>query len=283
MKLIDLHVHSTASDGTFAPSAIVAMAIRKDISAIALTDHDTLAGIPEAQKAADGTGLELIPGIELSCSYESEEIHILGLYVNDRDPVFSEELTRLLALRELRNDEMIRRFCQAGMAITRRELTFGNENTVITRAHFARLLVEKGYIATRKQAFNRYLTYGSHWCPKKEGILPDRAISILRSNGAFPVLAHPCQYRFGNGRLNTLIAALRAEGLMGLEVYHSSNQPYESQKLLSLARQYGLLPTGGSDFHGDNKPDIELGKGRKNLQVPIGLLDEIKKRRSENS
>lgn len=281
MNLIDLHVHSTASDGTLSPSALVAMAVQKGLSAMALTDHDTLAGIPEAIEAAAGQSLELIPGIELSSNYEGEEIHILGLCVNYQDPAFLKEVGLLLALRETRNDEMIRRFCEDGMEMTRKELSFGNENTVITRAHFARLLLEKGYISTRKRAFSSYLKYGSHWCPKKETIPPSHAIKILRDCNAFPALAHPLLYRLGEARLESLVRELKEKGLMGLEVYHSSNNPYESQKLLRLAVKYHLLPTGGSDFHGGNKPDIQLGSGRKNLRIPMVLLDDVKKSLSD--
>lgn len=277
MNLIDLHVHSTASDGTLSPAAVVELAVQKGLAAIALTDHDTVAGIGEARKAAVRQPLELIPGIELSCHYDGVEIHILGLFVDSEDPAFLTEIHRLLALREKRNDEMIRRFSEAGMALTRKELTFGNENTVITRAHFARLFVEKGYVSTANQAFSSYLKYGSKWCPHKETILPAHALKILRACNAFPALAHPCRYSLGYNRLELLLSDLKKEGLMGLEAYHSSCNPYQSRKLLELAGKYGLLPTGGSDFHGDNKPDIQLGTGRKNLRLPMQLLDDIKK------
>ena len=230
MELIDLHVHSNASDGTLTPAAVVALAVEKELTAIALTDHDTIAGIPQAIEAARGLPIEIIPGIELSCHYEGEEIHVLGLYVNPDDPAFLRETDRLLILREKRNDEMIRRFSEDGMVLTREELTAGNPDTVITRAHFARVLMEKGYVSSMDQAFKKYLKYGGRWCPKKETIEPSYALRILTDCGASPVLAHPYQYHLGDARLEALVASLKEDGLAGLEVYHSSNNQYESSR-----------------------------------------------------
>ena len=282
MELIDLHVHSNASDGTLTPAAVVALAVEKELTAIALTDHDTIAGIPQAIEAARGLPIEIIPGIELSCHYEGEEIHVLGLYVNPDDPAFLRETDRLLILREKRNDEMIRRFSEDGMVLTREELTAGNPDTVITRAHFARVLMEKGYVSSMDQAFKKYLKYGGRWCPTTETIEPSYALRILTDCGASPVLAHPYQYHLGDARLEALVASLKEDGLAGLEVYHSSNNQYESGKLKKLAVKYGLFPTGGSDFHGANKPDIDIGCGRGNLRISALLLDDIKQARAKN-
>ena len=282
MELIDLHVHSNASDGTLTPAAVVALAVEKELTAIALTDHDTIAGIPQAIEAARGLPIEIIPGIELSCHYEGEEIHVLGLYVNPDDPAFLRETDRLLILREKRNDEMIRRFSEDGMVLTREELTAGNPDTVITRAHFARVLMEKGYVSSMDKAFKKYLKYGGRWCPKKETIEPSYALRILTDCGASPVLAHPYQYHLGDARLEALVASLKEDGLAGLEVYHSSNNQYESGKLKKLAVKYGLFPTGGSDFHGANKPDIDIGCGRGNLRISALLLDDIRQARAKN-
>lgn len=281
MDLIDLHVHSNASDGTLSPAKVVSLAVRKGLRAIALTDHDTLAGIAEAEEAARGLPMEVIPGIELSAIYEGTEIHILGLYVETADQAFRDSVESLLAAREKRNDEMIRRFTESGMALTRQELTEGNPDTVITRAHFARVLMEKGFVTSMDQAFKKYLTYGGPYCPKKETISPLRAMELLTANGAFPVIAHPFQYHLGDKKLEELVSLLKEAGLQGIEAYHSSNNQYESGKLRLLAEKYGLLPTGGSDFHGSNKPDIDIGSGRGNLRVSALLLDDIKRKRNE--
>ncbi len=155
MKFVDLHVHSNASDGTFTPSEVVALAAEKGLAAIALTDHDTIDGLSEAQAAAVGLPIEIIPGIELSCVYQGEEIHILGIYVDPTDRVFISETDALKEIRKKRNEEMIRRFQNAGISITLDEVMAGNPDTVITRAHFARVLFEKGYVKNMDQAFKK--------------------------------------------------------------------------------------------------------------------------------
>lgn len=283
MELIDLHVHSTASDGTLSPASVTALAVQKGLTAFALTDHDTLSGIREAEDAAEGLPIEVVPGIELSCLYEDTEIHILGLYVDLEDAAFSAAVRELLAVREKRNDEMIGRFQEGGMVFSRADLTGGNPRTVITRAHFARVLLEKGYVTSMDQAFKKYLTYGGRYCPKKEALPPEQAMELLTGCGASPVIAHPYQYHLGDRKLEELVRLLKGAGLQGIEVYHSSNNQYESGKLRDLAKQYHLFPTGGSDFHGSNKPDIELGSGRGNLRVSALLLDDIKRIRAEKN
>ncbi|WP_313582265.1 PHP domain-containing protein [Lacrimispora sp.] len=281
MKFVDLHVHSNASDGTFTPSEVVALAVEKDLAAIALTDHDTIDGLSEAQAAADGLPIEIIPGIELSCVYQGEEIHILGIYVDPTDRVFISETVALKEIRKKRNEEMIRRFQNAGISITLDEVMAGNPDTVITRAHFARVLLEKGYVKNMDQAFKKYLDYSGPYCPRKEKITPEHAMKILTDCNASPVLAHPYQYHLGDKKTEELVCYLKDLGLQGLEVYHSSNNQYESGKLRKLARKYDLFPTGGSDFHGSNKPDISLGVGRGGLRITALLLDDIKRIRRE--
>ncbi|MBE7721431.1 MAG: PHP domain-containing protein [Lacrimispora celerecrescens] len=281
MKFVDLHVHSNASDGTFTPSEVVALAAEKGLAAIALTDHDTIDGISEAQAAAAGLPIEIIPGIELSCVYQGEEIHILGLFVDPTDREFISETDALKEIRKKRNEEIIRRFQNAGISITLEEVMAGNPDTVITRAHFARILLEKGYVKNMDQAFKKYLDYSGPYCPRKEKITPEHAMKILTSCKASPVLAHPYQYHLGDKKTEELVRYLKELGLHGLEVYHSSNNQYESGKLKKLAIQYDLFPTGGSDFHGSNKPDISLGTGRGGLRISVLLLDDIKRIRRE--
>lgn len=281
MNFIDLHVHSNASDGTLTPASVVELAAQKGLSAIALTDHDTIEGIPEALEAAKSLPLEVIPGIELSCVYLGEEIHILGLYVDPADKNFITETDTLKDIRMKRNTEMIHRFQNAGIDITLSEVQAGNPDTVITRAHFARVLLEKDYVKNMDQAFNKYLSYSGPYCPRKEKITPEHAMKILHDCNASPVLAHPCQYHLGDQKTEELVSYLKEMGLHGLEVYHSSNNQYESGKLKKLAKKYQLFPTGGSDFHGANKPDIDLGTGRGGLRISALLLDDIKRIRQE--
>ncbi len=277
MSLIDLHVHSNASDGTLSPTEVVRLAFSSGLSAIALTDHDTTGGIPEALSAAEAVGIEVVPGIELSCVYEKTEIHILGLFIDWQAPDFQEELCRLLAVREQRNKEMLRRFQADGFPLTYSDLTGGCPHTVVTRAHFARALTEKGFASSISQAFQTYLQYGGRYCLRKELITPEHAMEILTANKAVPVLAHPCQYQLGWDETEALIASLSSLGMQGLEVYHSSHNPDQCQTLLSIAKKYRLLPTGGSDFHGTNKPDISIGTGRGTLHLPGTMLEDLRK------
>ena len=281
MKFVDLHVHSNASDGTSTPSQVVALAAEKGLAAIALTDHDTIDGLFEAQAAAAGLPIEIIPGIELSCVYQGEEIHILGLYVDPADRKFVAETGALKEIRKKRNEEMIRRFQNDGISITLDQVMAGNPDTVITRAHFARVLLEKGYVKNMDQAFKKYLDYSGPYCPRKEKITPEHAMKILTDCKASPVLAHPYQYHLGDKKTEELVRYLKELGLHGLEVYHSSNNQHESGKLKQLAKKYDLFPTGGSDFHGNNKPDISLGVGRGGLRISSLLLDDIKRIRQE--
>lgn len=278
MELVDLHVHSNASDGTCSPREVVRLACEKGLCSIALTDHDTIAGIPSALEAAKNSPLEVIPGVELSCVYRGCEIHILGLFLDCQNPVLADELMALQQIRDKRNHDMLERFSNAGILITREDLCLENPNTVITRAHFARALVSLGYAKDMNSAFRNYLDYGGPYCMPKKEITPARAMELLSESRAFPVLAHPFQYKLDRPVLLELIGTLKELGLMGLECYHSSNNSYESRVLREIAGKYDLLPTGGSDFHGSNKPDISIGSGRGGLRVSKLLLDDVKKR-----
>ena len=276
MGFIDLHVHSNASDGTMSPSEVVAYAISKGLDAIALTDHDTIDGIAEAEEAARGTALELVPGIEMSCMYETTEIHILGLFIEKINPALLHGLTDIRRIRTERNERMLRRFQEDGFAITMEDLTAGNPDTIITRAHFAKALTEKGYTSSRNQAFDKYLTYGGRYCVRREVTTPELVLKILTSSGAFPVIAHPMLYDMGYAQIEDMVARLKEMGLQGIEVYHSSHNQHESGKLREMARRQHLLPSGGSDFHGANKPDIDIGCGRGGLRLSHLLLNDIK-------
>lgn len=276
MNYVDLHVHSNASDGTLSPEEVVARAVEKQLKAIALTDHDTIDGLSRARKAAAEHNLELIPGIELSCFYGDTEIHILGFFVDETSPELTDGLKHLVHIRDQRNETMLKRFQEDGFEITMEDLQHGNPDTVVTRAHFARVLTEKGYASSMSKAFDKYLQYGGRYCMRKEVVTPAQAMELLTRSGAWPCLAHPMQYHLGYRQIEDLVRQLKEMGLKGLEVYHSSQNPCQSSKLRKIARTYGLLPSGGSDFHGSNKPDIELGTGRGGLRISYSLLKDIK-------
>ncbi len=279
MRYVDLHVHSNASDGTLTPSEVVHLALQKNLAAIALSDHDTVKGVPEAISAAEGTTLEVVPATELSCYYRNVEIHVLGLFVDYRDADFQSKLEELEQERMQRNLDMIALFQRDNISITLEELQAGNPKSVITRAHFARVLVEKGYCKDKNAAFDRYVGVGCPYYLPKPQITPELSLPLITKAGGIPILAHPMLYKLGYRQVEELIQYLIPLGLKGIEAYHSSNNISQSDKLRSLALKYHLVVSGGSDFHGANKPDIELGTGRGGLRITESILDAIKQLR----
>lgn len=283
MGFVDLHVHSNASDGTFSPSQVVELAKNAGLDAFALTDHDTTAGVPEALEKGRDLNIEVIPGIEVSSSFDGTVIHILGLFVNSDDPVLAAMLEKMRISRDRRNEKMLENLAADGISFTKEELCGDNPDTIITRAHIAHALVAKGICSGMDQAFKKYLQYGGRYCPQKEHLSPEEVVKTLISNGAFVALAHPFQYKFGDKKTEELIAHMADLGMKGLEVYHSSNNKLESMKLQEMAVRHHLLPTGGSDFHGGNKPDISIGTGRGGLRVSSLLLEDIKRERAKQA
>ena len=283
MGFVDLHVHSNASDGTFSPSQVVELAKNAGLDAFALTDHDTTAGVPEALEKGRDLNIEVIPGIEVSSSFDGTEIHILGLFVNSDDPVLAAMLEKMRISRDRRNEKMLGNLAADGISFTKEEICGDNPDTIITRAHIAHALVAKGICSGMDQAFKKYLQYGGRYCPQKEHLSPEEVVKTLISNGAFVALAHPFQYKFGDKKTEELIAHMADLGMKGLEVYHSSNNKLESMKLQEMAVRHHLLPTGGSDFHGGNKPDISIGTGRGGLRVSSLLLEDIKRERAKQA
>lgn len=288
-NLVDLHVHSTASDGTLTPAEVVRLAFDAGLRAMALTDHDTVAGIGEALAEAERIRLEagaeqddrnvfeVVPGIEISCNYEGKELHILGFYVDVESKAFLEGLEAIRQKRIRRNEQMAALCREYGMNISMEELYHGNPDTVVTRAHFARVMQEKGYVKTKAEAFKKYISPGCPLYLPKPDVAPEHAMELLRIAHAVPVLAHPMQYRMGDVQLKNCIAFLKKLGLKGVEAYHSSNNTYESGKLKNMAVQQELVVTGGSDFHGANKPDIMIGRGRGGLRVHESILEAVRK------
>ena len=283
MGFVDLHVHSNASDGTFSPSQVVELAKNTGLDAFALTDHDTTAGVPEALEKGRDLNIEVIPGIEVSSSFDGTEIHILGLFVNSDDPVLAAMLEKMRISRDRRNEKMLENLAADGISFTKEELCGDNPDTIITRAHIAHALVAKGICSGMDQAFKKYLQYGGRYCPQKEHLSPEEVVKTLISNGAFVALAHPFQYKFGDKKTEELIAHMADLGMKGLEVYHSSNNKLEFMKVMEMAVRHNLLPTGGSDFHGGNKPDISIGTGRGGLRVSSLLLEDIKRERAKQA
>lgn len=282
MKAVDLHVHSNKSDGTFTPSQLVDYAIQKGLSAFALTDHDTVDGLEEAISYAEKLRKEnplvpeVIPGIELSTEYQGKDIHIVGLYIDYTSKEFTKKLDEFVASRDNRNRKMCTLLAQHGIDITYEKLWKEFPDCVITRAHYARYLLNHGYTQSMSEAFDKYIGDRCDCYVPREKITPQDAISLILQAGGIPILAHPILYRMSDARLEELVALLTKCGLMGIEAVYTTNTPAEERLTRKLAEKYQLLLSGGSDFHGSNKPKTDLAIGHGKLFVPEDILNKIK-------
>lgn len=290
-KYVDLHVHSNASDGTCTPSEDVRLALKAGLKAFALTDHDTIKGYKEAKdelerlKAEDESiDMELIPGVELSASYMGGDIHILGLFIDPYDTKLNEKLNEAVLKREERNEKMVQKFVKIGINMTMDELLEGNPNTVITRAHFSRALINKGIVKNKDEAFEKYLNEDACCYVPREYVRPEAAIKMILEAGGIPIFAHPYNYRhIARSQVYELLEkVLVPAGLKGLEVIHSTNRQDDFDVLSSMAAHFGLMMSGGSDFHGENKPDIKIGIGRGNLRIPAKYYETLRRYKNEH-
>jgi predicted metal-dependent phosphoesterase TrpH len=272
---LDLHLHTTYSDGSFTPSEVVAFAHSANVTALAITDHDTVDGIPEAMEAGQRLGIEIVPGIELSSRWKESEMHILGYFLNRQDPTLHAHLTRFQEARHRRNPRIIERLNELGLEVTYDEVKALAKNESIGRPHIARVLMNKRYVTSAKEAFDRYLADGASAYVPRDLPTPQEAIAIIRAAGGVPVLAHPSWLDRSDG-IYKICEELKAHGLAGVEVHYSTHRPEQTAQYLEAARRLELLITGGSDFHGATKPDIEVGRGRGTLFVPEALLEPLK-------
>ncbi|MDO5292248.1 MAG: PHP domain-containing protein [bacterium] len=280
MDYIDLHVHSNVSDGTSTPSELVAYAYEKRLKAFALTDHDTVDGVKEAVDAAkrlatDTYELTVVPGVEISAAYNGKDIHILGLFLDYENKILVDTLHQVADERKRRNEKMCKNLQDAGILITMEDITEGNEDAVITRAHFAKALLKKGYVKEIKDAFTKYLDASGPYYVPREYLSPKTAIDLILSAGGIPVLAHPLLYKLSSNELKTLVKELKGYGLQGIEAVYSCNKGLDESYVRSIARENNLAVSGGSDYHGSVKPDIDLGTGRGNLKVQAFILDDL--------
>lgn len=281
MKYIDLHVHSVCSDGTFTPEELVELALNNDLIAFALTDHDTVDGVERAILAAKDRNVEVIPGIELSCEYtiapeRKKEIHILGYQLDWKHPGLCEALTAVADERDNRNRKMCANLSAAGYPIDYDSLVARFGNKILTRAHFARFLLEQGAIPSLDAAFKKILAQDGPYFVMRKYLTPKKGIELIRQAGGIPVLAHPLLYKMSVTEIRNMIVELKEYGLKGIEALYSRNRGTDEAFVRKLADEYDLFITGGSDFHGTNKPDIELGRGEGKLRVPVILLENLK-------
>lgn len=281
MKYIDLHVHSVCSDGTCTPEELVELAVQNDLVAFALTDHDTVEGVERAIKAAEGRHIQVIPGVELSCEYEitpsrKKEIHILGYNLDHNQPELCETLKTVAEERDDRNRKMCENLNKDGYPIDYESLAERFGNTIVTRAHFARFLLEKGAIPSIDSAFKKILAQDGPYFVMRKYLTPKKGIDLIKKAGGIPVLAHPLLYKMSVSELHDLLTELKGYGLRGIEAMYSRNRGNDEAFVRKLASEYDLFITGGTDFHGTNKPDLEIGRGEGNLRVPVMLLENLK-------
>ncbi|NJD02541.1 MAG: PHP domain-containing protein [Ruminiclostridium sp.] len=275
MDLIDLHTHTTVSDGSMLPEDLVKYAKSKGLKAIAITDHDTTDGLNGALEESKRIGFEVIPGIEISADF-NPEMHILGYFPNGDYVGIAGTLADLRLKREERNPRIVNKLNELGLEITMEEVFEKSSGGVTGRPHIAKVLIEKGYVQSLEEAFDKYLACGRPAYFKKEKLTPRQCIREINAAGGLPVLAHPIYLRMEYEQLDILLEELVKKGLKGIEAYYADNTSRQTRMLLKLAEKHSLLVTGGSDFHGSFKPDIDIGVGRGNLHIPYDLLVNMK-------
>ena len=276
MKQVDLHVHSNKSDGSFTPKELVDYALTKGLCAFALTDHDTTDGLDEAISYAKDKPIEVVPGIEFSTEYEGRDIHVLGLYIRYKDPVFSEKIQKFVDSRINRNEKMCRNLQEAGIDISYEKLLKTYPDAVITRAHYAAYLTDNGYVSSRADAFAQYVGDHCKYFVPREKVTPSQAVELILQAKGVPILAHPPLYHMGKDKLDTLVSTLKDAGLAGIEAIYSTYNNQDTRDMMDLAKKYDLLLSGGSDFHGANKPGLDMAVGYGKLFVPEEILINIR-------
>ena len=276
MGRIDLHLHTTCSDGSLSPTDVVTLGHTAGLKALAVTDHDTIDGLAEALTAGTGLGIEVIPGIEISARFEGRETHILGYFIDWKDVRLSEHLEHQRASRHQRNPQVVEKLNQLGLELTYAEVIETAGSDSVGRPHIAQALLHKGHVQSIQEAFDRYLKDGgAAYVPR---VLPDatEVIRWIREAGGVSVLAHPQWVKPPHLPLLTVCRSLKDSGLIGIEVFYSTHTKRQTSEYLEISRTLDLLITGGSDFHGSAKPDIRIGYGRGDLKVPEKLLEPLR-------
>lgn len=270
MPRADLHLHSNKSDGVFSPSEVVYEASKRNLAAVALTDHDTVGGVAEALKAGKKYGVKVVPGIEINTSVDNGELHILGYYIDYSNEDFIRKLQRFKEARRNRALAIIKKLNTLGLNITKEQVRReAGASDVLGRPHIARTLINNGYVLNVKEAFQKYIGRGRPAYVKRHKLLPGEAISLIKGYGGVPVLAHPGT--LSNGYYVELCIN---EGIQGIEAFHSKHNANEAVAFVNTALKYNLIITGGSDCHGEYKHNGNLLMGR--TTVDAGVIDELK-------
>jgi len=275
---IDLHTHTTASDGSLTPAQLVRYAKEKGLTVIAVTDHDTIEGNAEAMAEGEREAVTVVPGVEISVDHSPGSMHMLGFFIDAQSAGLSEKLRLLQDSRADRNPRIIQKLNELGVRINYQEVIDISGGGQVGRPHIAQVLMQKGYTRSIQEAFDRFLGKGAPAYFDKFRLEPAQAISMITEAGGVPVLAHPFTLNCASAdELERLVINLVSLGLAGIEVYYTEHSSKQISVYESLAGRHNLLITGGSDFHGANVEGIELGKGRGGLKIPFELFEKLKK------
>lgn len=278
---IDLHIHTTASDGTDEPAEVVRKAAALGLRAVAVTDHDTVSGIEEARREGAALGVEVIGGIEVSADYKGNRAHILGLFLDPEAPALRPVLDWADNQRLLRNGRIVAALAEDGFDISMPALLAEYPASMLGRPHIAEYLMKKGYVSSVQEGFARYLDKGRPYYRPRERISLEEAADCIRSAGGVAIVAHPMQYGYDEAERRRYIETALAAGCTGFEAYYSEHSPAQQAELLALAAELGVPVSGGSDYHGTRKPRIRLGTGMDGtLAVPYEVLERLKEYRA---
>jgi predicted metal-dependent phosphoesterase TrpH len=282
LKIFDLHLHTTASDGTMSPAELVRYAKEKGLKVIAITDHDTIEGLPEGIQEGNRLGLEIIPGVELSADAPKGTMHLLGYYIDPASSELADKLTVLQQARMERNLKIVEKLRALDIPLELSEVKAAPEHGQIGRPHFAYTMVQKGYAQNIQDAFDRYLGKGKPAYVEKFRFSPHEAMDFVRKAGGITVLAHPFTLKQAEpADFEALIHELKEKGLDGIEVYYPEHSDGQRKLYRSLAKKYGLVISAGSDFHGLNKEEADLGEGYAAGELTYGLVEAMKARRDQ--
>ena len=266
--MIDLHTHSNCSDGSLSPTELVRLGVTSGLAALALTDHDTVAGLDEALAACRSTGIRFLGGVEFEAAFSPGKLHILGIGLSDWHGEIEKRLIEMREKRTERNRRIIDKMQKAGIAATLADIEEIAVGTVVGRPHFAEFLVRNGIVRTIQEGFDRYLATGKRFYAKRENFQPAEVVALIRQAGGKAVLAHPLTLKVSLSRLAGLIDSFKTIGMEGIEAFHANAPLPVAEQIAAIARAAGMIVTAGSDYHGDYRPDRRLGRGAGGL--PIG-------------